>query len=201
PSIQPLTQTSSGQIGSVTLPDNTKMMLAPETRIYVPDGFAQKHRALRVEGAASFEVAPNEKLPFHVVAKHMHVIATGTKFVVSAFPTDSGIRVQVIEGAVTLKAGKQESKLSAGQAVVVENGATRTPTPDEQAEAFAWVNNQVVQKGNLRHVVDGLTRWFNFDVKVPDLDLLTRDAKFSVPLGSSRLAISQVEESAHVKFA
>jgi len=38
-------------------------------------------------------------------------------------------------------------------------------------------------------------------VKVPDLPLLDRDASFSVPLDSSRLAISQVEQSANVKFA
>jgi len=58
-----------------------------------------------------------------------------------------------------------------------------------------------VQHKQLRTVVEALTRWFNYDVKVTDLPLLDREASFSVPLDSSRLAISQVESSANVKFA
>jgi hypothetical protein len=38
-------------------------------------------------------------------------------------------------------------------------------------------------------------------VKVVDLPLLERQASLDVPLDSSRLAISQVEKSANVKFA
>jgi len=50
-------------------------------------------------------------------------------------------------------------------------------------------------------VMEALTRWFNYDVKVIDRPLFDREASFSVPLDSSRLAISQVEKSANVKFA
>ena len=63
------------------------------------------------------------------------------------------------------------------------------------------MNGQVIAHGQLRHVVEALTRWFNYDVKVIDLPLLERPAGFEVPLDSSRLAIAQVEKSANVKFA
>jgi len=49
--------------------------------------------------------------------------------------------------------------------------------------------------------MEALTRWFNYDVKVIDPPLFEREASFDVPLDSSRLAISQVEKSANVKFA
>jgi ferric-dicitrate binding protein FerR (iron transport regulator) len=101
-----------------------------------------------------------------------------------------------------VKTGKKTATVSANQALVVEKDSMRPPTDAERAEAFGWVDGQIsVQHKQLRTVVEALTRWFNYDVKVPDLPLLDRDASFDVPLDSSRLAISQVEQSANVKFA
>jgi Fe2+-dicitrate sensor, membrane component len=198
--IQPIAS-SPGQIGTVNLGDGSKMKMGPETKVFIPDAFPDKARVIRLEGTAQFEVAQGP-LPFRVIAKRTHVIATGTNFVVSAYPSDSGMMVLVKEGAVTVKAGRTATKLDAGQALIVENGVPRQPTPDERAQAFGWVDGKItVQHKQLRAVVAELTRWFNFDVKVPDLPLLDRDASIDVPLDSSRLAITQVEKSANVKFA
>jgi ferric-dicitrate binding protein FerR (iron transport regulator) len=200
--IQPIAS-SPGQIGSLTLGDGTKMRIGPETKVMIPEhGFPEKVRAVRVDGTASFDVAAGQALPFRAVAKRIQFIASGTKFVVSAFPTDSGVRVKVLEGTVTAKVGKQMSTVTAGQALFITRDSMRAPTEAEAAEAFGWVDGHIaVQHQQLRRVVGALTRWFNYDVKVPDLPLLDRDASFSVPLDSSRLAISQVEESANVKFS
>lgn len=200
PSIQPIAS-SSGQIGSVNLGDGTKMRLGPETKVYLPDQFPTKMRAIRVDGTASFEVAPGQEQPFHVVANHTHFVATGTKFAISAYPTDSNAKVLVQEGTVTVKLGKQTATVTANQAMIADAKGIRAIPDDQKAEPFGWLNGQVTSRGQLRHVVEALTRWFNYDVKVVDLPLLDREASFEVPLDSSRLAISQVEKSANVKFA
>jgi ferric-dicitrate binding protein FerR (iron transport regulator) len=201
PGIQPM-QSSSGQIGTVTLTDGTKMRIGPETKVWEPDGFPTKLRAVKVEGTAQFEVAPNQKLPFRVVAKRVHVIATGTSFVVSAYPGDSGMMVTVREGSVTVKSGKQSSTVAATQSLLVDRAGMRAPTEEERAQAFNWVDGRVAATNKqLRDVVTQLTRWFNLDIKVPDLKLLDRQATFNVSLDSSRLAIEQVEKSANVQYA
>ena len=200
PTIQPIAS-SSGQIGSVNLGDGTKMRLGPETKVFIPDEFPTKMRAIRVEGTASFDVAPGQPQPFRVVANHTHFIATGTKFAVSAYPLDSSAKVLVQEGTVTVKAGKQVATVAANQAMVVDSKGIRAVPDDQKTEAFGWLNGQASAHGQLRRVVEALTRWFNYDVKVVDLPLLDREASFDVPLDSSRLAISQVEKSANVKFA
>ena len=201
PGLQPI-QSSAGQIGSVTLTDGTKMRIGPETKVWEPEGFPTKLRAIRVEGTAQFDVAPNQKLPFRVVAKRVHVIATGTSFVVSSYPSDSGMMVLVREGSVTVKSGKQSSTVAANQSIFVDKGTMRAPTEDERAQEFGWVDGHVaVAHKQLRDVIAELTRWFNLDVKVPDLRLLDREASFSVSLDSSRLAIQQVEQSAKVQYA
>jgi ferric-dicitrate binding protein FerR (iron transport regulator) len=200
PTIQPIAS-SSGQIGSTSLGDGTKMKMGPDTKVFIPDGFPTKMRAIRVDGTASFEVAPGQPQPFRVVANRTHFIATGTKFAVSSYPTDSSAKVFVQEGSVTVKLGKQIATVAAGQTMIADAKGIRALPDDQKAEAFAWVNGQVTAHGQLRHVVEALTRWFNYDVKVIDLPLLERQAGFEVPLDSSRLAIAQVEKSANVKFA
>ena len=200
PNIQPIAS-SSGQIGSVKLGDGTQMKLGPETKVFIPDQFPTKMRAIRVDGTASFEVAPGQQMPFRVVANHTHFIATGTKFAVSSYAADSSAKVLVQEGTVTVKAGKQTAAVAAGQAMVADSKGIRAASDEQKTEAFGWVSGQASAHGQLRHVVEALTRWFNYDVKVIDRPLLDREASFSVPLDSSRLAISQVEKSANVKFA
>ena len=155
--------------------------------------------SIKVEGTAQFDVAKSpdgKNLPFRVIAKRVHVIATGTSFVVSAYlDATAAWRCFVKEGTVTVKAGKTTSTVGAGQALLVENNVPRQPTAEERAQAFGWVDGQIsVQHKQLRTVVAALTRWFNFDVKVPDLPLLDRDASINVPLDSSQLAITPGRE-------
>lgn len=199
--LQPLAQSSQGQIGSTTLGDGTKMAIGPETKIFVPDGFPTKIRAVRVDGTASFEVAPGQTLPFRAVANHTHFIATGTKFAVSSFPDDSAASVMVQEGTVTVKQGKQSATVTAGQAMVADKTGIHAMSDADKAETFSWIDHKlVVQNKPLRHVVPLISRWFNSDLKVPDAPLLDRPTSIDVPLDSNMLAIKQIEQSANVKF-
>ena len=200
-SIQPI-QSTSGQIGTTKLPDGSAMTMGPETRIWVPETFGQKSRVVKVVGTAQFEVKPGMVLPFRVVVNRNHIIATGTKFAVSTFNPDSLAMVLVQEGTVTLKAGKNIANATAGQAMLLDaTKGIRALTDDEKAEAFNWVDKRVtVRNKQLRYVVAQMARWFNYDIKVPDAPLLDRMATIDVPLDSSKLAITQVEESAKVKF-
>jgi len=170
----------------------------------VPDGFPTKVRAIRVEGTASVDVAPVTQtmpLPFRIIAKKMHFIATGTSFAVFAYPADSGALVSVKEGTVTVKAGKAMSTVAAGQAMYAVADTIRAATDDERADGFNWINGRITVKDKqMRQMLVALTRWFNYDVKIVDRPLLDRHASIDVSLDSSRVAISQVEKSANVKF-
>jgi transmembrane sensor len=200
PTIQPIAS-GAGQIGSVKLGDGSAMQMGPDTKVFIPDGFPTKLRAIRVEGSASFEVAPNQTLPFRVVANHTQFIATGTKFAIAAYPEDSSARVLVQEGSVTIKMGKQTSAVAAGQAMVADASGIKALGDDDKAESFSWLDKKmVVHEKSLRHVILVLGRFFNSDVKVPDKPLLDRPTSIDAPLDSAVLAIKQIEQSAKVKF-
>ncbi len=201
PNLQPVVQSNSGQLASTKLGDGTAIRVGPETKIVVPDGFPDKIRAVRVDGTAYFEVAPNQKLPFRVVANHTHFIATGTKFAVSSFPEDSAAKVFVEEGSVTVKSGKLVSVVAAGQAMVADKTGIHALSDADKAESFSWLDHKlVIQQKPLRHVVAEVSRWFNSDIKVPDAPLLDRPASIDVSLDSNMVAIQQIEQSANVKF-
>lgn len=207
--IQPIAS-SVGQIGSVLLGDSSRMRMGPETKVYLPDHFPEQIRALKVDGTASFDVAPtppNAKKPqaFTVVAKKVHVVATGTSFAVSAYATDSGVAVFVKEGTVTIKVDKTSQTATAGQAMMVDKGVIRPATDEERAERLGWVNGSMALTNKpLRYVVASLARW-GFDVKVPDLPLLDRQASITIPFDSTghpviKENMGQVEKSANVKL-
>src|SRR5581483_10263607 len=91
-------------------------------------------------------------------------------------------------------------------AVVADNSGTSRPaTEEEKGERLGWVNgNLTISKRPLREVVATLQRW-GFDVKVPDTQLLTREASISVPFDSTghpdiKNNMNQVEKSANLKF-
>jgi ferric-dicitrate binding protein FerR (iron transport regulator) len=110
--------------------------------------------------------------------------------------------VQVREGSVTVKLDKLTSALTANQSVALRGTTSETPTEAQRTDAFGWVDGQItVVDTPLRDAVAKLTRWFNYDIKVPDSKILDRKASFSVSLDSSKKAIAQIEKSANVKFA
>jgi len=198
--IQPIAS-QSGQIGTFSLADGGKVKMGPDSKIFIADGFPTKIRALRVEGTAMFDVAPNQPIPLRVVVRKSQVIATGTSFVVSTFTPDSAFAVLVREGTVTLKTDKGEKPLTAGQTALVKDGVIGDLPEAQKGELFDWVDGKVtVGTQPLRTVMEQLVRWFNLDIKIQDASLLDRPASFAVSLDSSRAAIAQIEKSANVKF-
>jgi ferric-dicitrate binding protein FerR (iron transport regulator) len=192
---------NNGQTGNVTLDDSTRVTLAPGSKLTIPRQFPTEMRAVKIDGAARFVVAPGNARPFEIRAGDAAVFATGTTVVARAYPSDNYATIHLREGQATVRVGETERALAAGQTVLVENGGTlRDPTPAEVAEATNWTDRRVTISRQLRDVVQEINRWYGVDVKVPELKALDRPASIDAPLDSLRVAIAQVEKSADVKF-
>ena len=112
-SIQPFVTSNPGQTGTFTLPGQQQGEDRSRDEALRAGRFPDEDsRDSRRRHARSFEVAPTTEampLPFRLVAKRNHVIATGTRFAVSAYPGDSAIFVTVKEGTVQVKSMKTEA--------------------------------------------------------------------------------------------
>lgn len=193
---------AAGQVGIVTLDDGSKVRLAPDSKLSIPTAFGPKLHAVKLQGAANFEVAKGASTEFRVYTDNALIVATGTVFSVRAYPEDSATTVVVSEGSVEVREGKTVRPVETGAALFIAKGAVpRIASPDEREEADAWRSGTLtITNRQLRDVLPQLTRWYNITVLVPDSTLLSRRVSLRASLDSSRQAIRGVEQSAGVAF-
>jgi ferric-dicitrate binding protein FerR (iron transport regulator) len=191
-----------GQTARLTLDDSTRVMFGAGSKLTIPKEFNTQLRAVKIEGAGRFTVAPGNPLPFEIRVGKAAVTATGTTITVRSYPNDPYSIVRVDSGTATVRVDKQEHPLTAGQALLVDNdGKTRTPNADELALGTAWTNRRIVISRQLRDVVAEMNRWIGTEIKVPELKALDMPAKVDAPMDSMRVAIGQVEQSTGLEFA
>ena len=191
-----------GQTARLTLDDSTRVTFGAGSKLTIPKEFNTRIRAVRIEGAGRFSIAPGNPLPFEIRAGRAAVIATGTTITARAYPNDPFAIVSVDSGSATVRVEKQEQQLSAGQALLIEpDGKTRTPNADELALGTAWTNRRIVISRQLRDVVAEMNRWLGTEIRVPELKALDTPAKVDAPMDSMRVAIGQVEQSTGLEFA
>jgi transmembrane sensor len=190
-----------GQMANVTLGDGSVVRLAPETRVTIPKDFGERLRAVRVEGAASFEAKPGLERGLQVHAGSAVVTTTGTTFTVRAWPGED-VFVQVASGTVTVRAGGTDRALAAGEAIVVGADSTmRAPDDAARRTAMAWTEGRIVTpKIPLDKVLVQLRRWYDLDVGLADPALATREVALDVPTNAPKEAIAAIEAQANVKY-
>jgi transmembrane sensor len=192
---------ATAQLAIVTLDDGTRVMLTPESKLVVPKQFGELMRAVKLEGEATFTVAPGKSKPFEVRAANTQTRVTGTVLTVRNFPSEGSVVVALKEGTATVKVGDSTRTIAAGHAVFVKDSRMREPTEPELQEATSWNDKTLtIANRSLRDVLPQLKRWYGIDIKVVDLPLLDRPVSLQASLDSPKEAISGVEKSANVKF-
>jgi ferric-dicitrate binding protein FerR (iron transport regulator) len=190
-----------GQLGNLLLDDGTKVRIAPESKLSIAKAFGPKMRAVRIEGAASFDVAKGQPRPFLVRAGNALVEAKGTIFTVRAYPADSTVTVVVNEGSVEVRQGKAVQAVPAGKSLFITGNTLRPATTDERDAADAWRDGTLaVTNRPLREVLPQLRRWYGLDIHAEQPAMLERPVSFRASLDSSRQAIRGVEQSTGLEF-
>jgi transmembrane sensor len=165
--------TAVGERDSLRLPDGTRVVLGPGSRLAVDQGYGSAHREVGLRGEAYFDVQHDGTHPFTVRAGNGTVRDVGTAFAVHSDPGD-GVRVVVTSGAVVLKAGNAPADsgvtlrqgdrgvLYAGGRVVAERGAATE-------EDLAWTRGQLVfRDAPLAQVRADLRRWYGIELRPAD---------------------------------
>ena len=93
---------ASQQVQTIHLPDQSVVMLAPESRMSYPVSFGQQNRTVYLSGEATFAVTRNTGNPFLVHANEVVTKVLGTRFTVRAFDRESKVQVQVQSGQVSV---------------------------------------------------------------------------------------------------
>lgn len=187
--------TGRAQAVQLRLRDGSRVTLAPESRLLVPDDYGHHARVVTLEGQGFFDVVHNAAQPFRVLAKGAVAQDLGTRFDLRAYADERGVVVIVADGAVTLgrarddravgdARGRTQGRTAGGasggtqagaEGVVVRrgergrlSGADGTTTVDHvPLRVVAWTSGRLAfVQTPLPEIARAIGRWSHLDVRV-----------------------------------
>lgn len=168
--------TLMAQFSNVSLGDGSTAKLGPDTKLRVPPGFGTSMRGLKLEGTATFSVAPDQQRRLLVRAGNATIAATGTEFTVRSYPDEPDVTLRVSEGSVLAFAGDSVREVAKGGAIVITaDGRIHDATASELEQAVGWTDGKmVVADRTLREIIPLAKRWYGLELFVEDTTLLSR---------------------------
>jgi len=171
--------TAAGQRDSLRLPDGTRVLLGPGSRLEVAAGYGERTRDVALSGEALFDVPHDDARPFTVRAGSALVRDLGTVFGVRS--DDAGaVRVVVTQGAVQLRpAGAAADTgvvlLRGDRGVLPPAGRARAERSAAREDDLAWTRGRLVfRDAPVERVAADLRRWYGVELRVADPALAGR---------------------------
>ncbi|MGQ0640605.1 MAG: FecR family protein [Gemmatimonadaceae bacterium] len=192
----------AGQRANFKLEDSTAINLGADTKLIVPPGYAQRWRAMQLDGTVEVTPPPNADPPVEIRARNVSVTSSGGTVTVHAYTTDNWVAVRVKGGTASVTAPGGSRDVADGQGVMVDSaGAIRDATPTESGDAFSWVDgNLTITNQPLGEAIKRIRRWYNMELNVKDKALLTRPVTLSATIAESGMMIDALTAAATVKF-
>ncbi|CDF80793.1 FecR anti-FecI sigma factor [Formosa agariphila KMM 3901] len=128
-------------IDSITLPDNSKIILSPNSEIVYTSNFNDKDRKVALlRGNAFFKVSKNKQKPFIVTSQDLKTTVLGTSFNIDL--NDENIKVLVKTGRVKVSSSKNHEILIPDQGVLY-NPESQNMRRIEQIIVHPWYKTDV----------------------------------------------------------
>jgi transmembrane sensor len=178
--------TLPGQRATVRLPDSTRVVLGPASRLRYPAAWLRGPRRVELEGAAYFVVTHDSTRPFTVRTARGIAADLGTRFAVRAYRTDAAVSVAVAEGSVAITAapdslgprsrrpaldGLPERLVLTGGDLgrIAADGRLAVERAVNVDRYVAWADGRLVfQDTPLGDAVVELSRWYDLDIRLAD---------------------------------
>ncbi|WP_455585254.1 FecR family protein [Bacteroides sp.] len=161
--------TSSNQQKQCTLSDGTTILLNSCTKIIYPSKFKDTTRVVTLEGEAYFSVASDATKPFIVKTSDLSVKVLGTKFNISAYPTNDRTITTLNSGKiqVNIQSKKTDSKyiLKPNQEIVfnkIDKSVLINTVTDENA---SWKDGSLVfQDATFNDILNTIERRYGVTI-------------------------------------
>ncbi|HEY8389240.1 MAG TPA: FecR domain-containing protein [Parasegetibacter sp.] len=102
-------QTGKGERTRLTLSDGSEVFVNAETKISFPEE-VDEHKVVYLEGEAYFNLKDESK-PFKIKTRDLVTTTKGSRLNISAFPSDSTVKVQVEKGNAEVSKNQEEFPL------------------------------------------------------------------------------------------
>lgn len=192
--------TPKGGQYTLVLGDGTQVWLNAASSITYPASFSGDTRDVQITGEAYFEVAKDQRHPFHVNFGGTTVEVLGTHFNVNAYADDGVSRTTLLEGSVKVVSGTQQLLIRpAEQAVKAGDNLTANKNVNIE-QVMAWKNGLFNFDGaNLQMVLRQLERWYDVEI-VYDGNVPQRKFGGEISRNLNLSEVLKVLEKVEVKF-
>lgn len=149
------------QTTSITLQDNSIIILEPGSSLELYANYNKHHRSVKLKGTALFKIAKNKELPFIIESNNLKTTVLGTTFTVSDL-SDKTHKVRVIEGIVSVENPKDHSLriLHANDSLVWKNDKLTYNTLLTQSNYFDFNNV------SLAEAIEQLNTYYRINIKL-----------------------------------
>ncbi len=165
-----------GRHSKITLSDGTIVHLNAGTQFVFPEKFIGDKRTVFLSGEAFFEVVSNKEKPFIVktIEEELSVEVLGTKFNVSAYPSDKEVLTVLTEGKVNVV----EDNILNDRKTVLKPGQLATWNKESENIAIKAVNTDnytlwtqgllYFESEPMVNVIKKLERFYNIELSFDD---------------------------------
>jgi ferric-dicitrate binding protein FerR (iron transport regulator) len=155
----------AGQYTQLVLSDGSEIWLNSRSKLIYPERFTSGAREVRLEGEGFFKIASDKAHPFIVKTDRLDVVATGTRFNVSAYPDDGWVATTLVEGKVKLQSEtkKIDCMVEPGQIAYYMNEEHRISLQKTDTDRhISWTHGEFQFKEmTLANIAKRLERNFN----------------------------------------
>lgn len=164
-----------GRNASIKLPDGTLAHLNAGSRLVYPSKFEGSQRTVSLIGEGYFEVVHNTKMPFIVKTEELNIEVLGTKFDLSAYPTDKIVETILVEGKVKISKpgfhlGSKDYILEPNQRAAFNIDTKETNISNVDVENYvSWHKGYMIfETQELNRVIKKLERYYNIRIGLVD---------------------------------
>jgi len=161
--------TTSGQLAHLTLADGTRLTLAPNSHLQVPQDFPA-HREVMLTGEGHFDVVAQQSTPFLVHTGNITTRVLGTRFDVAKYTDDRDVRVVVGSGKVAITRPKSVAVVVASGMIARVTDSTTSIVTTGDAEAYStWTQGTLdFHDVPVRDVLRAVDRWYDVELGLAD---------------------------------
>lgn len=163
--------TSAGQMYPIILSDNSRIWLNSSSSLKFPVVFSGKERRVEVTGEAYFEIAHDASRPFIVAVNGAQVRVLGTKFNINSYSEEGPIQATLLEGAVQIKKGIQQTTIKPGEQAKVFDKEIKVVGANLE-KTIAWKEGRFYfEDDDIKTIMGQISKWYGLDIEykaVPD---------------------------------
>jgi ferric-dicitrate binding protein FerR (iron transport regulator) len=158
---------------TVSLPDGSRVMLAPETELRYAET-KRGDRRVTLTGQAFFTVQSDPAHPFMVQTAGTVTKVLGTAFDVRHYANEPAVRVTVVSGRVSAKPsarGTDARVLGPGHVGVLTDSAIAVRTDSAMLRAVEWTRGKLSFSGApVPEMLQSVGRWYGYEFRLAGRD-------------------------------